>query len=347
MRRWIVIVILVFVILLVWWRRPPKSPREVAYVGERAATLWSSTAQVREPVATVRYGEQVGVLRRRGEQAEVRAPQGARGWVDARLLIEPSLWQRRTQLLEKARAIPVQARGHTKVTSNVRVEPGRASPRLYQFGRGVPVEVLARAAAQWSTSTEEGPVGRESPGEEQKPRLEDWLLVRGEAASGVAPGEGESVVAIGEPPGRAGKADESIPIVGWVLGRFIELDLPEPVRTYASSSGMRVVAWFELNRVPGVSGEKPQYLAVGVRGGEGQPCDFTLVRVYTWGARRRQYETAYIESDLCGRLPVRVSRTASGDSEFRFRALGRSGEEERVYRMRQTVVRRVREAVRR
>ena len=133
-------------------------------------------------------------------------------------------------------------------------------------------------------------------------------------------------------------------MAGWVLARFIEMNLPGPVRDYASSSAMRVLAWFELNRVADPNGEKPQYLAAGVHGGDGQPCDFTLIRVYTWGGRRKRYETAYVESNLCGKLPILIGKTPSGDPEFRFRAEVSSGTEERRYQMHQTVVRRVRDA---
>jgi hypothetical protein len=88
-------------------------------------------------------------------------------------------------------------------------------------------------------------------------------------------------------------------------------------------------------------------LAAGVRGGEGQPCDFTMLRVYTWGSRRKRYETAYVESGLCGYFPIRAGKAAAtGEPEFRFTALGKAGKQQRVYRMRQTVVRRVREGER-
>ena len=130
------------------------------------------------------------------------------------------------------------------------------------------------------------------------------------------------------------------PIAGWVLARFIEPDLPGPVRDYASSADLHVVAWFELNRVPdGSGGEAPQYLVAGSHGGESQTCDFTMLRVYTWGAVRKRYETAYVESDLCGRLPIRVTGTPAGP-EFRFAEAGENAAE-RTYVMRQTVVRRV------
>jgi hypothetical protein len=125
-----------------------------------------------------------------------------------------------------------------------------------------------------------------------------------------------------------------------VLARFIEPDLPGPIRDYASSADLRVVAWFELNRVDdGSGGQAPQYLVAGTRGGEGQPCDFTMLRVYTWGKARKRYETAYVESDLCGSLPIQVSQSPSGP-EFHFAEADQGGTD-RKYVMRQTVVRRV------
>jgi len=322
--RFIIPIVLLAVIGAYWWLRPRPQHLPEAYISERSATLWSSMAQVKQPVAMLQYGEKVAVLERKGDHVEVRTTQGVHGWIEARLLMDPPLWQRRTQLLEKVRAMPVQARGLTKVVSNVRMEPGRDAVRVYQFGRGVPVEIVARAVAEWTASTEE-------TDQEQKLKKEDWYLVRGFASSG--PG--------GE--GAAAKAGESIPIAGWVLARFVELNLPGAIRDYTSSAGLRVVAWFELNRVPDERGEKPQYLVAGVRGPEGQPCDFTMLRVYTWGSKLQRYETAYVESNLCGGLPIRVGKNTAGDPEFRFGAKGAAGKEERRYVMRQTVVRRIRE----
>ena len=96
------------------------------------------------------------------------------------------------------------------------------------------------------------------------------------------------------------------------------------------------MAWFELNRVPdGSGGEAPQYLVAGSHGGEGGPCDFTMLRVYTWGKARKRYETAYVESDLCGRLPIRISSGAKGP-EFQFPDVDEGGAD-RKYVMYQTV----------
>ncbi|HEY2646514.1 MAG TPA: hypothetical protein VGI34_06055, partial [Candidatus Acidoferrales bacterium] len=133
------------------------------------------------------------------------------------------------------------------------------------------------------------------------------------------------------------------PVAGWVLARFIELDLPDPVKDYASSADLHVVAWFELNRVPdGSGGQAPQYLVAGSRGAEGGPCDFTMLRVYTWGTARKRYETAYVESDLCGRLPIHVSTSAKGPS-FQFPDVDEGGAE-RSYVLSSTTVRWVKDA---
>lgn len=341
--RWIIPVLLLGAIGAYWAFRPRVEVAREAYVSERLATLWSSSAQVRESVATLHYGERVEILARRGEQTQVRTAQRVTGWIESRLLMDSALWQRSMQLLIQARSLPVQARGHTKVPTNVRAEPGRSAARLYQFARGVPVEVFSRAVvdlpAVEDRQASEG-AAKAAREDDQRLRREDWFFVRGMASSAFGPAS-DAFASTGE---AASIGDGSVEVAGWVLARFVDSDLPAPVRDYTSSTGSRVIAALELNRVSDrEGGEKAQYLVAGARGGEGQPCDFTTLRVYTWGSKRKRYETAYIESNFCGRLPIRTSRSRSGDPEFRFIAIGDKGNEERHYQMRQTVVRRIRE----
>jgi hypothetical protein len=324
--------LLCLVALLAWYFRPKHETFDEMFVSERSVTLWSSVAQVREAVGILHYGDRVDVLARRNDTFKVRTV-GATGWVDARYLMEPALWQRSVKLLEQTRAMPVQARGRTKVATNLRVEPGRTQPRLYQFGRGIAVEVVGRAVADWSQSGDE----KESA-EPQEAKKEEWYLVRGLATR--PPGETSTRSAENNTTTQPG--DQTIPIAGWVIARFIEYELPEPVREGTASANVRPIAWFELNRVSDPAGEKTQYLVAGARGPEGQPCDFTTLRVYTWNLRKSRYETAFIENDLCGALPVRVGKGPKNEPEFRFREMDGS-KSERVYRLIQTVVRRIRE----
>ncbi len=297
-----------------------KPPIEVGYAGDRQVTIWSTSAQVREPVTTVSFGEKLDVLQRFQDQVKVRTATGITGWIPERELLSADLWQTSKDLAKKAAAMPVEARGHTKVLSNLHIEPGRDSLRIRQLNKNTALDVLARqtvGAAAVRGAGAEGDPAAEAPG-----KKEDWWLVL------------------------AHNSDQTT-MAGWIMGRFIDLDVPEPLPDYASSAGMRIVGWFELNRfTDGLQTAKPQYLLVGTHGAEGQPCDFSLLRVYTWGQKKQRYETAFVESDVCGKLPVKITKAATpgGEVRFEFQNLSGKGSEQRSYVMRQTVVRRVREA---
>src|SRR6266849_3453542 len=325
--------LLMVVALLAWMFRPKHESLGEAFVSESNVMLWNSVAEVRQQIGLLHYGDRVDVLSRRNENVKVRTADGEVGWVDGRLVMEPSLWQRSAKLLAEARALPVQARGRTKVQTNLRVEPGRTEPRLYQFGRGVPVEVVARAVADWVQVSDE----REN-NEAAATKKEDWFLVRGLATR--PPGEISARSSESNTTTQPG--DQTIPIAGWVVARFVELDFPDAVREGMASANVRAIAWFELNRVTSPSGDRPQYLVAGTRNPEGHPCDFTVLRVYTWNQRRTRYETAFIENNLCGQMPIRLDKGPKGEPEFRFRQRD-AAKDERVYRLTQTVVRRVRE----
>ena len=332
-RLLIAVPLLALVALVAWMLRPRRETLGEAFVSEKAAPLLSSIAQVRQQIAMLHYGERVDIVGRRNDYIKVRTNSGTIGWVEGRQLMEPALWQRSIKLLDQTRGMLVQASGRTKVSTNLRVQPGRTEPRLYQFGRNVSVEVVGRAVADWVPVTDE----KDSSGEPQETKKEDWFLVRGVATRPPGEAAARATEATTTQPG-----DQTVPIAGWVVARFIELDLPDAVREGASSANIRPLAWFELNRVSDPSGDKPQYLVAAARGPEGQVCDFTALRVYTWYVKKSRYETAFIENDLCGQLPIRLGKGPKSEPEFRFNLMD-GGKEERVYRLNQTVVRRVRQ----
>ncbi len=329
-RRWLLIVIVVAVIAGVWWARRDRPHYPDAYSADRSATLWSATAQVRRQVGTLGYGEKVSVLGRAGELTEVRAADGTLGWVDNRLLMAPALWSRVGQLLSDARNMPIQAKGHTRTISNVHIDPGRDSPRIFQFGRNVPVVVLGRQVVAAPSSGSDEVRGGDEPtsSAEEKSDVEDWALI---LYSSLKQGAGSAVARTQPDTGL------SMSIAGWVLSRFVELDPPRPIGDYVGAAGRRVVAWSQLDTVSDLTGDKPQYVVAAAKGGEGQSCDFTSIRVYTWGAQRMQYETSYADNNVCGRLPVRVNQTPDGP-EFRFND---DKNVEHAYRLMGTVVRRL------
>jgi hypothetical protein len=320
------------------------APLETAYAGSRSLTLYSTSAQVREPVAAVGFGDRLEVLQRFQNQVKVRTSTGVIGWTEEGDLLSADLWQTLKDLETKSATMPVVARGHTRVLSNLRIEPGRDSARVRQLSKDIPIEMMAREpelvapaanaggdeeVADASSSETVKPVKRKADrksndrksDDKPEPKKEDWWLVR------------------------AHIADNAV-LAGWLLGRFVELDVPSPLPDYATSAGMRIVAWSELNRVPSAS-VKPmtQYLLLGTHGPEGQPCDFTSLRVYTWGKQKDRYETAFVESNVCGKLPIQRLQSVGPEADITFSFLDSSnGEpERRTYQMHQTIVRRLKD----
>ncbi|HMD31029.1 MAG TPA: hypothetical protein VKG84_03900, partial [Candidatus Acidoferrales bacterium] len=325
---------------------------EEAFVGDRSVTLWSSLAQVRQTVTTVHYGERVEIMERQNDQARVRTAVGALGWTDERNLMDSALWHRTRAMAEKSASMPVQARAAADKLTNMHIEAGRTAPRIYQLRSGTPLEVLGRAVADFTkggTDDAAAPAPPAAAGATAETKHEDWVLVS----------------AHDEPVGL---------VAGWVLRRFVKYEIPPELADY--SSQFRFVAWFQLSEVPvgeaaapaeassgrgkareapgppdsvraaaksAAPGEKPQFLVAGIQGADVPSCDFTLIRVYTWGAARHRYETAYVESNLCGSLPIRVQMESEKTlvATFTFTNHGRAGEEHREYVMHQTSVRRV------
>jgi len=328
----IAVPLLALVALAAWFFRPKHEQLSEAYVSEKSVTLWSSMAQVREPMGLLHYGDRVDTLTKRNDFVKVRTSGGAVGWIDGRQLMDTALWQRSEALLKRAEGLPVQGSGRTKVATNVRVEPGRNAPRVYQFGRGIPVQILGRATAEPTQSSDEKEIS-EAPGGKR----EDWFLIRGVASRPPNETTARTSISTATVPG-----DQTVPIAGWVIARFLELDVPDAVREGANAANLRPIAWFELNQVDDPSGKKAQYLLAATRGSEGQACDFSVLRVYTWNAKKSRYETAFIENDLCGKLPILTSKSANGQPEFRFINMD-DLKHQRVYRLIQTVIRRIRD----
>jgi hypothetical protein len=359
MRKWIIGAMLLLLAVGLYWRLRPRAPvLAEAFVGEADATVWSTTAQVRENVASLHWGDRVDVLARSSAQEQIRTHQGVVGWMESHSLLDKEVWQQEQHLLSSVRGMPLQGAGHTKVYSNIRIEPGRDAQRIYQFPGDIPLAIFGRKSLPGAQSES----ASDAPAQPEK--REEWLLVYGPSPhSAIAAGATPSTLAAAAPTDEQAETDlvtgNTVPgmdsgtsgkqtspaVAGWVLARFIEFDLPETLRDYASSSGVRPVAWFVLNRVPDPGGARAQYLLAAMKGSEPQSCDFNSLRAYTWDHARQQYQTAYVEGNLCGYLPVRIGKQAvTGDPEFRFKGVSSDGaSDEWLYRMKQTTVRRVRE----
>jgi hypothetical protein len=300
----------------VYLHRRKKQPIELAYSASRGVTLWNTVAAIQEPVATLDYGTRLEVLQHFEDQAKVRTPNGTVGWTSESNLLSSEFWEQTKQLDQQTAGMPVEARGETAVLTNLHIAPGRNTARIRQLGKQLPVELFERRPMDVPPVVTEAVAQKAPDARSTQSRKEDWWLVR------------------------AALPDHTT-TSGWVLGRFIQIDLPEALYDYASSADMRAVAWFELDRVAdGQGSTKPQYLLVGTHGPEGQPCDFTMLRVYTWSKKHQQYETAFVDSDVCGELPVRIDRLAANKVNFSFSDLNTGTPTQEVYRLDDTIVRR-------
>jgi hypothetical protein len=300
----------------VYLHRRKKQPIEVAFAASRGVTLWNTVAAIQEPVATLDYGTRLDVLQHFEDQVKVRTPNGTVGWTGESNLLTSEFWDQTKQLDQQTAGLPVEVRGETSVLTNLHIAPGRNTERIRQLGKQVPVELFERRPMDVPQAVTQAVAQNAPDAKSAQSRKEDWWLVRAELP-------------------------DHTTASGWVLGRFIQIGLPEALYDYTSSADMRAVAWFELDRVPdGEGSTKPQYLLVGTHGPEGQSCDFTMLRVYTWSRKHQQYETAFVDSDVCGGLPVQIKLMAANKVNFSFSDLSAGTPTQAVYRMDDTIVRR-------
>ena len=279
-------------------RRKSQASGEVAYVLPEKLPVLDTTAIIHRVIATLHGGEQVIVSARIGEWARLQLPHGQSGWVPQESLIDRETYKRGQELLKDLTRSQVQAEGHTDSAVNLHLEPSRDALKLAEFPAGQRVDVYNRRLV--ARSSQPAPANGKEP-----PPRDVWYLVR------------------------------SGPYAGWILGRFVDLDVPAGLANYAQ--GINMVAWLVLDTVDDGGHEVPQYLAAD-RIGE-RDLDFNHIRVFTWWIKHHKYVTAYVESHLNGYFPITVTHEGNVPY-FRLRLIGDQGEKyQKVYGLFDTIVR--------
>jgi len=240
----------------------------VAYVLPNSLEVVDAPGEIRLAVESVKAGDQVQVLLRTRNWVKVKLADGRTGWVEGKEILDSQAYEASQKLLKGLESLPVQAEGHAPQSINLRFEPSRDSTSLAQLPNNQKLEVFGRKVVKRPSQLDQP----SSP-----PLKEAWYLVRADRRA------------------------------GWVLGRFVTLDIPEPLDAYAQSSNL--VAWLVLNNVPDGDRQVPQYLAADRAGN--QEADFTHIRVFTWWVKNHRYVTAYVESGLQGYFPIRVQQTGN------------------------------------
>jgi hypothetical protein len=277
------------------YRPASHAPAEVAYVLSSALEVVDTPAEVRMVVDTLKNGEWVEVTTRTRNWARVSLPDGRTGWVESKNLLDSQTYESGQRLLKEMESLPAQAVGHVAGQVNLRLEPSRDSAQLAQVNERQKVEVFGRRLVERSPPDQPAAA----------PVREAWYLIRAESRA------------------------------GWVLGRFVALDIPEAISAYGQSTNL--VAWLVLDTVDDGGQQVPQYLVADRRGT--QEVDFNHIRVFTWWVKNHRYVTAYVESGLNGYFPVRVVRL-EGVPYFRLRLVDQEGRKyQKVYRLADTITR--------
>jgi len=278
------------------YRPAHRPPLEVGYVLPPSIQVVDTPAEVRINVGEVKSGERVEITKRTRNWAQILTADGLSGWGEAKDLLDSQTYEGGQKLLRGLLAFPAQAEGHTSGEVNLRLEPSRDAPQLTQLPGSLKVQIFGRRLVDRPESTDQPAA----------PKIRDaWYLIRAE--------------------GRA----------GWVMGRFVTLDIPEALSPYAQESNL--VAWVVLNTVDDGGQPIPQYLAADRMGT--QDVDFSHIRVFTYWVKDHKYVTAYVESNLKGYFPIRVD-DIDGVPHFRLRLMDdKGGKYQKVYGLFDTITR--------
>jgi len=253
-------------------------------------------AEIRLGVETVQAGDQVQVLLRTRNWAKVKLGDGRTGWVESKDLLDSQTYEASQKLVKDMEGLPVQAAGHAPESINLRSEPSRDSTPLAQLPNNQKLDVFGRKIVERPSQLDQP----SSP-----PVKEAWYLVRAGTRA------------------------------GWVLGRFVSLDIPEALGAYAQ--GSNVVAWLVLDTVVDEGRQVPQYLVADRMGN--QDVDFTHIRVFTYWVKNHRYVTAYVESGLQGYFPIRIEQVGNVPY-FRLRLVDKNANKiQKVYGLFDTITR--------
>jgi uncharacterized protein YgiM (DUF1202 family) len=255
-------------------------------------------AEVRLIVGTLKSGERVEITKRTRNWAQIRTADNLTGWVENKDLLDSQSYEGGQKLLRDLARIPAQAEGHTSGIVNLRLEPARDATQLAQLQENLKVQIFGRRV-----------VDRPAPdGQPNAAKMRDaWYLIRADTNA------------------------------GWVMGRFVALDIPEKLAPYAQGSNL--VAWIVIKTVNDEGQPVPEYLTADRLGT--QEADFSHIRVFTWWIKDHKYVTAYVESGLNAYFPIRVAEI-DGVPYFRLRLMDKQGQKfQKVYGLFDTITRAV------
>jgi hypothetical protein len=290
-----------------------------AYVGPATLRIRSDLPLQSATVATVKHGERIDIIQRRRKFMRVRTSGGAEGWTEESQLLNAAEMGDLKDLAARAAKLPSQGIATSFSALNVHTQPATGSPSFLQIKEGEKFDLLADIVVPHAAATRQPlipPTPKTKPPAKKaakQPKIPppplpapppppaNWLELSKTNEEEEAPPEEPEAKPV--PTERWSLVRAAGGQSGWVLTRRLNMAIPDEVAQYAE--GRRIVAYFSLGYVQDEEVRKPIWLWTTTGGGH-EGYDFDSFRVFIWSQRRHRYETAYIERNLEGHLPVLV-----------------------------------------
>jgi len=299
-----------------------------AFGGPASFTLRQELHPRSAVVATVKHAERLEIIQRRRRFYKVRTSQGVEGWTEARQLLATSEMARLRRVAEHSAQLPSQGSATVYDALNLHTEPNRQSPSFGQIPEKGSVDLLLNKLAPrvpynspiLSIGAAEPPPARKKA---KKKKPDDRIPPPPKPASPKPPDNWLDLSKSPEPesaeevrPVPSGPIDDWSLVrtkdgrAGWVLSRMLIMAIPDEVAQYAE--GHRITSYFSLGEVRDGDITKNTWLWTTLSKTQ-QPYQFDSFRIFIWSTRRHRYETAYIERNVEGYLPVSVQQVEAAE----------------------------------
>ena len=322
-----------------------------AYAGPATLQVREALLAGAEMTATLEHGDRVEIIGRRRRFVKVRTSEGAEGWVDSAQLLGTGEMETLRALAARAAAESSQGAATVFDLLNVHTAPNRQAPSFFQMKPGMHAAVIAHQRAPrvpFGPPTFLTEIFRPAPPPTpRKPKKPKTKPANESPPPGLAPTVPDDWLSIsGRPDGPPATAKPPAPETvapplewwtlvraedgrtGWVLTSLLYLDIPEEVAQYAERA--RITSYYPLGQVAARSGAQKTIWLWTTLATRNVDHHYDNLRVFTWSIRRQRYETAYIERNIRGWLPVTLLRGEGGVTGWEALMENRAGQLERV-----------------
>ncbi len=313
-------------------RTSASSRAEVVFVVSKQTWLRDRIAPVSSKVAQVSNGDKLTVLARDRRFLNVRTADGKTGWLEEHAVVDRPTADQFEALTSQHREDPVVATGVLRDEVFLHLTPGRDTERFNLLPEGDKLQLLERASIEKLTPEgafrQQQQKAAELRTEAAAQRLQ-YLIEKGKGPTPQGKIEMGKSAAPPPPPDSAFvpapvAVDPNAPppqyedwwlvrdskgLVGWLLARRLDVDVPDEVVRYAE--GKKIVGAYLLGKIPDDESpfpdhQAPEYVMVLNPFLDGLPYDYSRVRLLVWNARKHRYEGGLRLDNLVGYLPVTV-----------------------------------------